>query len=152
MKKILAILMTLCLLLLAACSDEATQTASSNSSEALQKQIYNDKIVTVYFIKKHETPGVQGMFSIDLKVENKSGKEITVYLKDANVNNNMVTLVSGIPLTVLSGKNGVNTFSGKCKTVGINSSKDIKKMGFKIWITDKSANTLETTKDITINF
>lgn len=160
--KIILLLLTVLFsfILLFACNSIYNETAVKTSSTAVSsdipipslKTVYNDKIVSLYFIKKYETPGINGMFFIDLKAENKSNKEITVYLKDASINDSMITFVSGAPLTVLPGKIGTNAFAGKCETVGIKDADDIKKIGFKIYIMDESANTIETTKPVEIDF
>jgi hypothetical protein len=54
------------------------------------------------------------------KAENRSGKEISVYLKDAYMNDTMFTACSGVPLDLLPEKMRHIPFSGNTKVQGSN--------------------------------
>lgn len=133
-------------------SSASINPADAKSSEPSQKEIYSDKFISMPFLGKRDLPELQGMFYIDVKVTNKSSKEITVYLKDVSLNDTMVNVGSGVPLELLPGKNKMQSFSGKYEGTGIKGADEIKKIGFKIFIMDESANVIETTKPIQINF
>lgn len=91
------------------------------------------------------------MFYFDVKVENKSSEEISVYLQDAYINDTAFQVGSGVPLDLLPGKNATHSFFGKYEGTGISSASEIKKIGFKILVMDKSSKTLETTKPVEID-
>ncbi len=135
-------------------SSEAPETNSIVSSvpEEKPKEIYSDNIFTMSFVKKYDNPSVKGMFYFDIKVDNKSNQKITVYLQDSYVNDTMFTVLSGVPLDVLPGKSKTNAFFGPYKDTGITVASQINKIGFKINVMDESAKTLETTKNVEINF
>lgn len=132
-------------------STAANQT-SAKSSQAETKPIYEDDYLSVSFVKKYDVPGMDGEFFFSIKAENKSKKEIGVYLKDVYINDTMVQVGSGVPLNLLPGKNNTHSFFGKYEGTGISKASEIKKIGFKIWVTDKDTNTIETTKDLEIKF
>lgn len=160
--KIIALLfiaIVLILPILSSCTESTSQEpnnvatgASAISEEESLKEVYSDDLITVYFVKKYDTPQMQGMFSFDLKAENKSGKKITIYLKDTSLNGSMVSVGSGVPLELESGKSGANSYFGKYEGTGITTSDEIKKIGFKILVMDTSSNVLETTESIEVEF
>lgn len=116
------------------------------------KEIYSDDLISMSFVKKYEVPEVQGMFYFDIKVDNKSDEEISVYLQDAYMNDTAFTACSGVPLDLISGKSSTHSFFGKYEGTEVKSINEIKKIGFKILVMDKSSKTLETTKSVEINF
>lgn len=61
-------------------SNEAYSASSNKLAEATTKEIYNDSLITVSFLKKYDIPELQGMFYFDIKAENKSNQKITIYL------------------------------------------------------------------------
>lgn len=162
MKNILfGILMATICLIFVGCSDGAyalsnanttVQSSSSLSSEKGTNVAYHDSIISLSFIGKKDMPELKGMFFLDVMAENKSGEEITVALKDVYINDKMVAVGSGVPLTLLPGKSKAQSFFGKYEGTGITSANGIKKVGFKITVLDKSSNTLETTKPIEISY
>lgn len=158
-KALIIVLSSILTIFLYSCSESTPQDPNnvttadySVSEEESLKEIYSDDLITVYFVKKYDTPQMQGMFSFDLKAENKSGKKITIYLKDTSLNGSMVSVGSGVPLELESGKSGANSYFGKYEGTGITTSDEIKKIGFKILVMDTSSNVLETTESIEVEF
>lgn len=158
-KALIIVLSSILTIFLYSCSESTPQDPNnvttadySVSEEESLKEIYSDDLITISFIKKYDTPQLQGMFSFDIKAENKSNKEITIYLQDAYLNDSTVSIGSGIPLELLAGKNGTNIYSGKYEGTGITTADEIKKIRFKILVMDESSNTLETTENIKIDF
>lgn len=159
MKKLFAIIYAMAIaIFMTACSEKEIKSGESSAASSLvsdsasaatsEEKIYSDNLVVVYFVKKHTMPGVNGELYVDLTVNNKSDKEITVALSDGYINDSMVTFCSGVPLNILPDKKGSNSFF--CKYDG--SSDSVKKIGFKLLIIDKNAATLETTKSIEVKF
>jgi hypothetical protein len=153
MKRVFAILCAAVIaVFVTACSGEGSNTVVSSSASSsvstTEQKIYSDSIMDVYFVKKHTMPGINGEMFIDLTVNNKSDKEITVTLADGYFNDSMVTFGSGTPLNILPNKKGSNSFVGKYD----GTAESIKKTGFKILIMGKDSASLETTKNIEIKF
>lgn len=154
---ILAIVMCIAL---AGCSDGAYASSSTKStsqsnisvsSEKTANVTYQDNILSLSFVGKKDMPELKGTFFLDVMAENKSDKEITVALQDVYINGTMVTVGSGVPLTLLPGKSKAQSFFGKYEGTGISSANEIKKVGFKIGVLDKAFDTIETTKSIEID-
>ncbi|WP_162098665.1 hypothetical protein, partial [Rhodanobacter spathiphylli] len=108
--------------------------------------------IKMSFIKKFDMPGMEGEFFFTAKVENKTKKKISVYLKDVYLNDTNVMVGSAVPLDILPGKNGTQTWFTKYEGTGASKASDIKTIGFKIWVTDEHMKTLETTKNVEIKF
>ena len=126
---------------------------SSEASAENAKEIYSDSFLAMSFVKKYDTPGMQGMFSFDVNAYNKSDKKISVYLQDAYLHSFPTRRSSDlVPLDLLSNKNSVHSFFGKYEGTGITTADKIKKIGFKICIMDESSEVIETTKSVEINF
>lgn len=69
------------------------------------------------------------MLSVGLKIENTSSMDITVYPINSSVNGVMKTAISGLPLTILSGKKAINAISfANLEGTGIDSVKDTNKV------------------------
>ncbi|HCW79827.1 MAG TPA: hypothetical protein DG942_01830 [Ruminococcaceae bacterium] len=177
----MAILIMACAVLLPACSEIDTSSSSinskakANSSVPIQssaasstkfqkpseapdshsknagKVVYANKLLSFSFISVQDMPNMDGMFLLNVKVQNKSNKKISVYPKDASVNNHMIQLTSGTPCDIMPGKSAIHSFSGVNSTVEISKASEIKNIKLKLWITDESTTTLETTKEIEIN-
>lgn len=118
-----------------------TSTVTSNS-----KKVYSDSIIDVTFDKAFNQEGIIGELYLGLTVKNKSSKNITVSLTDVCIDDSMMQVGSGVPLTILPGKSGSNSFFGKNST----DPKKIKSIGFKIYLMDNSGKHLETTKQIDV--
>jgi outer membrane lipoprotein-sorting protein len=163
-KKLFAILISLCVIFLSSCADGSSSTAAPNessktstqpesetSSETAQKEIYSDDLISMSFVGVQDMPSLKGMFLLNVKAKNNSDKKITVYLKDVSINGNMIQMTSGIPNDIMPLKQSACSFSGKDSTVEISSASEIKEIEFKIYLTDESTHVIETTNPIKIN-
>lgn len=164
MKRLIAVavLIMACAAFLPACSeiDQASATPSTslpkssstsgNHSQNEGKEIYADKLISFSFISVQDMPNMDGMFLLNVKVQNKLNQKISVYPKDASVNGHMVQLMSGTPCDIMPGKSAIHSFSGTNSTAGISKANEIKNIELKLWITDESTKTLENTKEIKI--
>lgn len=133
-------------------NNDSADSIKENSSENELQEVYSDDLISMSYVKRYDIPEVQGMFYFDVKANNKSNKEIYVYLQDSYINDTMFTVGSGVPLDLLPEKSATHSFFGKYEGTGIKSAEEINKIGFKICVMDKSSNVLETTKSIEIKF
>lgn len=176
MKKLLAMILVLCLFAFTACSDESAASTAGDAGEASNttqadsgkekaetasskeqpksssKSIYDDDKISASFVRKYDVPDVKGMFYFDIEVQNKTDKKISIYLKDSYVNGTTFQTMSGTPMDILPKKNSAHAFIGAYKGTGISSVDKIKKIGFKIYVTDENAKEIETTKAVEIKF
>lgn len=127
-------------------------SSSATPSSTKSQPIYEDKLIRTWFIKKYDISYLKGMFYFDIKVENKTDRKILIYLDDSYVNDTTFTAISGGQMSVLPKKNSTCTFLGPYKGTDIDSADKIKKIGFKISITDENLNEIEKTKTLELNF
>ncbi|MCY1713727.1 hypothetical protein [Caproiciproducens galactitolivorans] len=133
-------------------SNDSANSIKENSSENKLQEVYSDDLISMSFVKKYDMPEVKDMFYFDVKANNKSNREISVYLQNSYINDTMFTVGSGVPLDLLPKKSATHSFFGKYEGTGIKSTEEINKISFKICVMDKSSNVLETTKSIEIKF
>ena len=98
--------------------------------------------------------GVEGVFYIDVNVENKTDKEIWVYLDKASVNDEMVPLVgSGVPLYIQPAKSGRNGFIFSFSSLSIDSIDEVKSVNFDLVVADKeSMKEIERVESVSLEF
>jgi hypothetical protein len=128
------------------------QSGKSETAKAELKEIYSDKLITAWFVKKYDVPYMPSMFYFTIKVENKTDKKITIYPQDSYVNDTTFTALGAESMDILPKKNRTHTFFGPYEGTGIKSADKIKKIGFKINITDENTHDIETTKTIEVKF
>lgn len=133
-------------------SSNAPSAEPSAASEAQPKEIYNDKLITAWFVKKYDVSYMPSMFYFEIKVENKTNKKITVYPQDSYVNDTTFTALGAESMDILPNTDRTHTFFGPYEGTGIATANKIKKIGFKINITDENTHDVETTKTIEIKF
>ena len=91
-------------------TDNIQQLQSIDISEN-EKLVHEDDYIKVWYVNSFEQPEVVAdTCYFTLKVDNKTDKQITIYPMDASANDNMVNILSGIPLTINPGKTGQNAF------------------------------------------
>lgn len=118
---------------------------SDESSGYAEGQILVDNdVVKVIFTEIYEEPSIENACYLRWMVENKSDKKITVYLKDAYVNDTFVQMLSGIPMTIEPGKKSriPYFFTGYTKD-------NVNSFEFKVWVKDENSNTLVETETLT---
>ncbi|MDP4152646.1 MAG: hypothetical protein Q8865_04270 [Bacillota bacterium] len=130
---------------------KATDTSSlaankvTTSGKADTSPLYEDKLIKITYCEIFEVPSIKGACYLRLLVENKSDKKITVYLKDAYVNDMATFMGSGVPMTIEMGKKSQQPFTFFYSNLDISKMSEIKNIQFKVWITDENTKTLEET-------
>ena len=166
MKKSFALLFVLPLVisLMSGCGgDSSSQVSGSKNTDAPAEQpeetaviLADDDCVTATFEKMYDATsmGVEGVFYIDVNVENKTDKEIWVYLDKASVNDEMVPLVgSGVPLYIQPAKSGRNGFIFSFSSLSIDSIDEVKSVNFDLVVADKeSMKEIERVESVSLEF
>ena len=119
-------------------------SVAEEKAEPNEKIIADDNYVTVTFEKMYDAVnlGVTGVFYVDIKAQNKTDKEIWVYLDKASVNDEMVPMVtSGIPLYIQPDKTGRNGFIFSFSSLSIDKIEDVKKIEFDLVVADEETLT-----------
>lgn len=118
-------------------------SAPAESQSAEQRTVLvDDGVVKATFVEVFE---VSGFCYLRLLVENKTDREISVYLTDAYVNDMAVTMMSGVPMDIASGKMSQNPFifSGF-------SEEDVAKIEFRVLVFDENMSEIEKTETLKI--
>ena len=97
-----------------------------------EKVLLDNEIAKVSFIEIYEEEYLPGTCYLKLRVENKTDKKITVYTKDAYVNDTSVLLASGVPMVIEPGKASQNPFFFTYKNIGIDTKDAIQTIEFKL--------------------
>lgn len=156
MKKVYCLLsMALIVSILSGCGGDGSaspldHSANTNTSQAEEESeeivIADDNYITATFEKMYDATamGVEGVFYIDINVENKTDKEIWVYLDKASVNDETVpTVGSGVPLYIQPEKSGRNGFIISFSSLSIETIEEVKNIAFDLVVAEK-----ETMKEI----
>ena len=147
MKRLLSLLCVVLCLLCVACGSEGV--SNDSVTEAETKTVYSDESISVDFIKVSNSV-VSGNFEMYIKAQNKTDKDITVYLKDVTINGFAVPIGSGVPCDIVAGANRIHGFLGRLDLAGVSSADEITKITFKIWVVDSDSNTIITTTDLEV--
>lgn len=129
----------------------AAAALAADSTSNSEVQLYEDDLVKISYVEVFEEKSVPDMCYLRLLVENKSDQEITVYLKDSSVNDTMVQMLSGTPMTIEAGKQSQQPFCFSYKNLDVTQVSDISKIEFKAWIVDANTATLEETGNLEID-
>ena len=128
-------------------SSNTPSAKSSATSEMQPQEVYNDKLISVWFIKKYDVSYMPSMFYFDIKVDNKTDQKISVYPDDAYVNSTTFSVYSGEPMDIQPKTNRAHTFFGQYEGTGIKSSSQITKLGFKLYLTDENTHDINHKND-----
>ena len=157
MQKTISLLLTLvfALTLLTACGAESTSSANTGKREptpetseqepkreAIETVIADDTYITASFEKMYDATsmGVEGVFYVDIKAENKTDKAIWVYLDKASVNDETVPMVmTGIPFYIQPGKTGQTGFIFSFSSLSIDKIDDVKKIEFDLVVAEQES-------------
>ena len=126
------------------------ETVSQNESQT--KVLWDDENVRVTFVEIYEVPELVGTCYLRLKVENKSDKTFTVYLKDSYVNDTAQMIGSGIPMELAPGKNSQTPFFFGYGNLGITSKDEIDKIEFKVFLMDEGSDIVVETEALVVEF
>lgn len=135
-------------------SQQDTSSAQESKEQLPEKKtsiVCDDKNITAEFLGFEDFPDL-GMFTVNLRVANKTDKKIWVYLNEASVNDEMMQMVmSGVPLYILPDKRGSNAFIFYYTQISIDKFEEVDSVSFKIVVEDEDTLTeIETTPEITI--
>lgn len=114
--------------------DETTPSSAVTTvvPESEKVIIDNDQMkVTFQKVVDGKDLGVDGVFYVWLKIENKMDEEVTVSVTDADVDGQSVSMVmTGVPLNVRPGNSGSTGFIFPTSQLDIDSVKDAKAATF----------------------
>ena len=133
MKKITALLLLVVMIAaFCGCEDRFAATGGSGTSVTLvEKDSY-----AAYFIGATDQASL-GVFYVNLKIQNNTGKTVVVNLEDASVDKETVPMVStGVPLTIQNGNSGQTGFIFSMANLSINSMNDANSATFRIVLRD----------------
>jgi hypothetical protein len=105
----------------------------------------------VSLVKVYEEPTIQGVCYLQLLVENKTNKNVTIYPQDSYVNDMQVMIGSGIPMEIAPGKKSMNPFFFSYTNVGITRISQITSIETKLRAVDDNFNTVAETEPIVIS-
>lgn len=144
MKKILIVLCAVMLgSSLAACGGSESDSISDQEiaeTEIVGQIIYEDNIFKATYLGISE---ISGVVMLNVRLENKTDSEITVYPTDSSVDDTMVQFTSGVPATMQGGKNLTQSW--------IIGSVPTERVEFSMWVCDENTTTLVQTDIITIS-
>ena len=142
-------------------SEGASTTSHVNSSEEANnkgnayKPIYEDEYIKASFMRVYDdaavSASVEGVSYMQLHIENKSNKTLTVAFTDAAINGMSATIGSGVPVTILPGNTSEQAFILFTKNTNVKSADEINKLQFKFYLMDDDVNTVEETKLISFD-
>lgn len=161
MKKFVVMLLAFGMLMLGGCDTATTQGDGSSEGEpnegnlqnAVEEQVLvDDENMKVSFIKLYEEPSVPGTGYLQLKVENKTDKTVTVLPMDTYVNDTSTLLGSAVNMTLAPGKNSQTPFIIFYKPLGITSKDEIEKIEFRITFDETGNGVIAETETLIIDF
>lgn len=160
MKKFIVIVLALSLLVMSGCdltttssgdsTDQTTEVTSQSETKA--EVLFESDKMKVSFIEVFEDANISGAGYLRLKVENKTDKTVTVYPKDAYVNDTSVVLGSGVPMKLAPGKNSQAPFIIFYSNLGITSKDEIQKIEFKLTFDEDGGDWSAETETMVIEF
>ena len=156
---IVAIALVMAMLVLGGCdgsstTEKPTETSSQGESQSgtNEQVLVDNDTMKVTFIEFFEESSISGAGYLRLKVENKTDKTVTVYPRDAYVNDTSVILGSGVPMKLAPGKNSQASFIIFYTNLGITSKDEIQKIELKLTFEDENYDTIAETDTLVIEF
>lgn len=117
--------------------------------------LYCDDNFKITFVNLVDPKSGVTMYNMNLKLENNSDKNVSIYLSDAYVNDVAITFLGGNAgfEGVAPGKKSICAFMFGYANHGIDNIEDVKKMEFKITLrnSDEFSDVLLSTDTITLN-
>lgn len=122
---------------------------AAGSSDML---LVDDDAIKVTFREVFEAEGITGAFYLRMNMENKTDKEVWVYLDSASVNGEMVTVMSGIPTIITPGNSSNNPYIFSFSNLSISELSEVEEIRFKIVVADNATNqTIYTSDFVTVS-
>ena len=128
------------------------QGATDNeAAEETDGIIIDNDTITAEFLGFDDNPGL-GMFTVNLRVTNKTEQPIWAYMDKASVNDEMMQMVmTGVPLYIDPGKIGSNSFIFYYKQTSIEKFGDVKEVSFRLKVDNKDTmNEIWTSPEVTL--
>lgn len=137
-------------------SDNTTAPSTSEQTQDTESTvIYEDNYIKASFVKVYSDPivdaSVEGVVYLQLLVENKSDKTITVALTNSAVNGMSTTFGSGLPMEILPGNSSQQPFIIYTNNTNVKTASDINKLQFSFYLFDDNYDQIEETEIITVN-
>ena len=160
MKKFFVVVIALSMAMLCGCDltdtsidvPSDTTSAVESTEVATLTELYEDDNVKISFVEIFETPDIPGICYVRLKIENKSDKTVTAYLTDTYVNDTAQLMGTAVPIVLAPGKNSLQPYFFGYGNLGISSKDEIKKIEFKVWVTDDNNETVVKTENLVVEF
>ncbi len=148
MKKIFCVVFSL---LLCGCSAGKTSSEKPKTASAKAANIlYSDELIDFEFIKLYDIFKIENMVYFDVRVADKSDKDICVCLTDTVIDGISVTADNGAHYIISAGKNALGTFSVNTLGTTVANWSDIKNLSFKITVLDTEMKIIKTTENVKI--
>lgn len=132
-------------------NDEGTPDNPPPAPVTQERVLIDNEVVKVSFVEVFEEPSISNTCYLRLKVENKTDKTVTIYLKDVYVNDMVVMVGSGVPMTIVSGKTSQTPFFFTYTNLDITSISEIETIELKVWVVDESFDAILETDSLTID-
>lgn len=131
------------------------ESASGEEASAYdtERELFEDDNLKVTFLKAYEDSNIDGMFYLQLNVENNYSKKVVVMLENPIVNGYNTTTLGAVPMEIDSGAQNKTPFFYNEENVGMKKLDDLKNIKFNVCIYDsETMNKLFSSDQITINF
>ncbi len=123
-----------------------TQAGPDQVAQLSTEPLLDNEFATVTFEKAFTASGIDGVFYLQMKMENKTDREVWVYLDSASVDGAMVTPMSGVPTVIKPGKYSTNPF------ILPGNLDDANEVSFKMVYTDnETSEEIFRSEEITVN-
>lgn len=128
------------------------QTMSSIETQSAVQQLLDNEFVKVSFNRIYEVDGVEGVFYLDLDMENKTDKEIWLYLDAVSINGEMTIAMSGVPTVIAPEKKSSNPFFFSFSNLSISQLNEVKEISFKVVVENhETGEKITTSEEVTIS-
>lgn len=127
-------------------NDQTEQKENQENNESVL--LLDDNIIKVSYDKVFEEKSVDGLFYLGLLIENKSDKEVSIYISDVSVNDTTASAGSDIPPTAKPGNSVYAVYFISYNDANISSLEQIKNINFRLMIIDDSRTTYTDYIDI----
>lgn len=122
---------------LVACSDDLTADAESeDNNQSAEQLIYEDDSVKATFIRAFDEPSINGVFYLQILMENKTDCRIWVYLDDASVNGYSTTVMGATAMEIDPSNKSQQPFIISYMNLDTDNIEGVEDITFKICVED----------------